>query len=698
MPTDSVRRAAPFLLVAAALCFALLGVLLIPLAGIQNDEALFANTLFLPAFAPYTLAILHHHLPLMVFPYTGAFKTYLYWPVFRVFSSNAYSLRFPMVLAGVLTIVLFYLFTKRIAGIYAAIVAALLLATDPSFLLANTFDWGPVALQHLLLVAGCFLIARGNLRSGFFVFGLGLWDKSVFVWPLAGLAAGVVAAYFPEVRHALRDRRKIAQAALAFLIGASPLIVYNIQSDSQTVRSTAHFSLEHLPHKVRELNRALNGSGLFGFIAAQEWEGDPKPSVSTEARIATRIHDRAGDRYSNLLPFAVLIAALAAPFWWRSQARKPALFAIVFSVITFGFMAVTRDAGEAVHHTILLWPMPHLLVAAALAALPQPRWQMALASVLVLTNLLVINQYFFQFDRYGAHGDFTDAVYPLAEDLRAAATNPGAHIYVMDWGLTETLTFLDRGKLPLFVASDPFFAPAPDPQQQAFISKIFDDPQGLFAGHVRSREVFHWSRRAFRRRRQAGRLSEGDRARDLRFEQPSRLRNLPRAKGLALTDWKRPGIPLWIAALFAFLWAVARACVQSITMDEAGTYLTFVGRTEPFHWFPAANNHVLNSALMRLFTSVFGLSHLTVRLPALLGAAIYIGGCVFICTWIHRSIGVRLLLFICLVYNPFVFDFLVAARGYGLASAFLLWAVAMPAGSVAQRLLPSGFARHVPSS
>jgi hypothetical protein len=143
-----------------------------------------------------------------------------------------------------------------------------------------------------------------------------------------------------------------------------------------------------------------------------------------------------------------------------------------------------------------------------------------------------------------------------------------------------------------------------------------------------------------------------------------------------------------IAALFAFLWAVARACVQSITMDEADSYLNFASRTEPFQWYPHANNHLLNSALMRAFTSVFGLSHLTVRLPALLGAAIYIGACVYICTLIYHKMVSRFVLFICLVYNPFVFDFLVAARGYGLANGFLVWAVVIPAAGILRRTSP----------
>jgi hypothetical protein len=157
------------------------------------------------------------------------------------------------------------------------------------------------------------------------------------------------------------------------------------------------------------------------------------------------------------------------------------------------------------------------------------------------------------------------------------------------------------------------------------------------------------------------------------------------------TTLRRAGIdmPLLIAALFAFLWAVARARVQSINMDEADTYLTWVGRVQPFQWYSAANNHFLNSALMRVFTSVFGLSPLTVRMPALLGAAIYIGICFYSCRLIYRGTVSRLLLFICLVYNPFVFDFLVAARGYGLANAFLVCAVVIPAAGILRKAAPS---------
>lgn len=138
---------------------------------------------------------------------------------------------------------------------------------------------------------------------------------------------------------------------------------------------------------------------------------------------------------------------------------------------------------------------------------------------------------------------------------------------------------------------------------------------------------------------------------------------------------------LFGTAVFALVWAVVRAAVQSIVIDEADTYLAFVAPNQPFHWYPAANNHILNSMLMRLSTAIFGVTHLSVRAPALLGAAIYIAAACALCRLITDDAVLRWCVLVCLVYNPFVFDYFVAARGYGLANAFLLGAIALVAYS-----------------
>jgi hypothetical protein len=135
---------------------------------------------------------------------------------------------------------------------------------------------------------------------------------------------------------------------------------------------------------------------------------------------------------------------------------------------------------------------------------------------------------------------------------------------------------------------------------------------------------------------------------------------------------------LLLTALFAFSWAIIRACVQSITIDEADTYLMFASRSAGFIWYPSSNNHVLNSMLMWITTCLLGTSGITVRAPAILGTIVYICVCYFLCTFITAQFSLRLPLFICLTYNPFLFDFMVAGRGYSLALAFLLAAIAVP--------------------
>jgi len=135
-------------------------------------------------------------------------------------------------------------------------------------------------------------------------------------------------------------------------------------------------------------------------------------------------------------------------------------------------------------------------------------------------------------------------------------------------------------------------------------------------------------------------------------------------------------------AIAALCVVVARACLQSITLDEADSFLQYSRNPQPSHWWPVSDNHVLNSVLMRLTTTIFGVSNLTVRLPAILGAIIYIGSALYLSLLVVNRSLLQLLLFTCLVYNPMILDYLVAARGYSLAIGFFLAAVAVIAGAM----------------
>lgn len=146
---------------------------------------------------------------------------------------------------------------------------------------------------------------------------------------------------------------------------------------------------------------------------------------------------------------------------------------------------------------------------------------------------------------------------------------------------------------------------------------------------------------------------------------------------------------LALTACIAMALIVFRAATQAITIDEASTYLLFVGAEEPLHWIGSGNNHVLNTALMRLTTRLFGVSAFSARMPALLGGALYISACYRFCRRLEGGAVLRWSALVCLIYSPFIMDYLVAARGYGLALGFLMTALVADCVTVSGCVLAS---------
>jgi hypothetical protein len=127
-------------------------------------------------------------------------------------------------------------------------------------------------------------------------------------------------------------------------------------------------------------------------------------------------------------------------------------------------------------------------------------------------------------------------------------------------------------------------------------------------------------------------------------------------------------VPVMIAAIVI----VVRAVTQSITIDEASAFEAFVQHGASTIWTPSAANHVLYSVLELLSTTIFGAHVLSLRLPALLGAGIYLASASVICRMLLAG-TLRRFIFLCaMCLNPLILDYLVAARGYSLALGLLL--------------------------
>jgi hypothetical protein len=130
--------------------------------------------------------------------------------------------------------------------------------------------------------------------------------------------------------------------------------------------------------------------------------------------------------------------------------------------------------------------------------------------------------------------------------------------------------------------------------------------------------------------------------------------------------------------LFAALFAtnLYRAATQSIVHDEALTWQLYLeGPASAIFQSYSANHHFLATILFKISTTLFGDSELALRLPTVLAGGWFFWTVFRLCALVFGDGWFFLIACAALTLNPILLDFLVAARGYGLAMAGLFWAL-----------------------
>lgn len=437
--------------------FLALGTLLLADIGLETDEGLFSAALYPPFNKDFTIRVFHHQLPLMVMTYVGATKAWLYAPILALISPSTFLVRFVSLLIGACTLLVFYWFVRKMLGDGPAVAAVALLSTDPMFLLTIKWDWGPVAIQHFCLVSACLLLtiyyetrALLYLGGGFFLLGMGLWDKALFAWSIIGLAVAAATVCHREIRAVIK-RKAVAVALTAFIAGCFPLLLYNVKHHFITFTSNTHWSADGIADKADLVRATLEGSALYGVITREPGHDPVRQPTTITERMIVWLDDAVGSPRKGLQWYAFILGVAVSPFLLPRQ-RRVIVFAIVFLLITWSMMALTKDAGNGVHHTILLWPMPQIVIASVVALAARRRYiigviaSAAFVIVIALTNVLVLNTYYADEIRNGGTVAWTDAFGSFSSDL--SARHPDA-VYVLDWGFLDNLRLLHEGQIYL---------------------------------------------------------------------------------------------------------------------------------------------------------------------------------------------------------------------------------------------------------
>jgi hypothetical protein len=405
-----------------------------------------------------------------------------------------------MLVAGTASVWLFFRLLYRIAGLRAAIIGCTLLAVDSTYLLTVCFDWGPVALQHLLLVAGLLLLVRfhqvADLQALFWgssLLGLGMWDKALAVWMLAGIGLASILV-FPGRLRALASPRRVAIAALGFLLGVLPLLVFNVENGWATFAGNVGRDTSDIPGRAHMLMETAKGDGLFGWMFDEQWQTPaPHAPQGVIQRTSAGISSLFGHPRRHALFYAFLLAVLLAPFA-RGGALRAILFALIAMAVAWVQMATGANTGGSIHHTILLWPFPQIVVGVSFAAasrrLPQRAGILALGvatPVLFVSGALVANEYFYVSYSFGGTPVWSDAIFPLSDFMKGVGS---ATVYCVDWGMLDALRYLNHGKLKLAEGTEPVTKQEPSAADREAALRMVTDPGAIFVAHTKDFENF----------------------------------------------------------------------------------------------------------------------------------------------------------------------------------------------------------------
>lgn len=492
----SMARPVPWLALLIVACFLGLGSLWIAWPGLEYDETLFVLSSYPRNEEPiaYTMHFKGRPVALMIDTYLGALKGWLYIPLLKAWPGSVAAIRLAALLTGAAGLYFFYLFANRAFGRQAAVAALSLAATDPIYLFTTRLDWGPVAMQHLCLLAGCCGVLRWwqerrqrDLALAFFAMGVGIFDKATFLWLLVALLVSTLIVFPRQLRSALQPR-PMAVALAALVIGSAPFLYYNWKRKGQSFRQESDHTSQYAA-KLRNLEYTLRGASLVGWIS-RDMTGAPLEPPDSLGRAVYAVAPTEPIPETLLLP-ATLLALMLLPAVPYNPFGRGMTFLLLFCLLAFLQMLPIRAAG-AVHHVALLLPFPQLFVAAGLVGAKEGvcRWltgtwrRRFMTSVLALymllligANLRAVTLHYFRIIGYGGGAMWSEAIYSLENALQER--RPEA-ILLLDWGMITQLRFLSGDRLPVVEAIQPQ-GPTYD---AGYLERYIHNPRMLFVKYA----------------------------------------------------------------------------------------------------------------------------------------------------------------------------------------------------------------------
>lgn len=389
--------------------------------------------------------------PLMTQSYMGALKSQALIPFFALFGSTVPCLRAVTLFWGFLGLLFAVLWTRRVLGLPEALVAAALVACDPSFLFLARHDWGSFTLGLLCRCGGLYFVTRGWTARSLWSFlaaggllGLGIYNKIDFNVFLVAALLALALALPRAVLSGVRTRAAgVAAGLVGLLLGAGPMLGA-LGSALGTAQSFARQQSRQggeWAEKLNVLTAMLDGSYFQRLMLA---------GGSFETLFEAP--GAAAGPFPLLFALCVLVlGGVLLARGSRSGRDRAHAFVLLTTLLTMIGIFLTPNATR-IHHTLNVYPFPHLVVAIVAVRLFRARsdtWRPALrvASVALVASAIAGSLYvdastLRTIRETGGKGRWSDALDRFSSEL---ASQPDAVVVSLDWGFHGQLLFRDPG-------------------------------------------------------------------------------------------------------------------------------------------------------------------------------------------------------------------------------------------------------------
>jgi len=258
--------------------------------------------------------------------------------------------------------------------------------------------------------------------------------------------------------------RAAIASAFAFAVGCSPLIAYNLTHWMQTFKghglTLARWG-EPLLYRYHLFLFTFDGRAVYDVINQMSLSDiGPLMLKDHAGGMSTFLAALSGLPISatfmpQLLALSGIVLLILGYFKRLSRARAVLFFFIQFAVTAI-FISLADDATGP-HHTIMVYPMPQILIAGGFDALfllgvnqrklplrlLRPCSWLVIAALLA-TQIIVDARYVRSFEIFGGKGKWSDAIYDLAG---YAQSRPDRTFLLMDWGCGAQLLLLTGGTI-----------------------------------------------------------------------------------------------------------------------------------------------------------------------------------------------------------------------------------------------------------